>query len=195
MGSDVGGGGGTAALWEISIHAPRMGSDSVNSCFIMLSPSISIHAPRMGSDRQTVIREPSSSYFNPRSPHGERLKKAVALDILAKFQSTLPAWGATSMPSVLVMRSKNFNPRSPHGERLYRDVGIRKDMEFQSTLPAWGATAFLDLYQDTDRLFQSTLPAWGATGAVCDWRRLMVFQSTLPAWGATVQSKHTAMTA
>ena len=34
-------------------------------------------------------------YFNPRSPHGERLILMRILSVLHRFQSTLPAWGAT----------------------------------------------------------------------------------------------------
>ena len=33
---------------------------------------ISIHAPRTGSDKWTAFMSPPRGYFNPRSPHGER---------------------------------------------------------------------------------------------------------------------------
>ena len=64
---------------------------------------------------------------------------------LGIFQSTLPAWGATSKRQKTIAVMQNFNPRSPHGERRgarYRHHRIDK---FQSTLPAWGATTFLAL--------------------------------------------------
>ena len=80
----------------ISIHAPRMGSDkNVSAC----NPGkcISIHAPRMGSDKLIRPLEGDYLYFNPRSPHGERLNSPVHLSA-----------------------SRHFNPRSPHGERLLR---------------------------------------------------------------------------
>ena len=82
--------------------------------------------------------------------------------VLAKFQSTLPAWGAT----------------------LRRELLFVIKM-FQSTLPAWGATGvFINLYLYV--LFQSTLPAWGATRAFqLSFPGYSEFQSTLPAWGAT----------
>ena len=57
----------------ISIHAPREGSDPVRivkGCF----DSISIHAPREGSDVPTD----------------------VTTEVIAAFQSTLPARGATT---------------------------------------------------------------------------------------------------
>ena len=38
-------------------------------------PNISIHAPRMGSDEWRVIVKLMHRNFNPRSPHGERQQK------------------------------------------------------------------------------------------------------------------------
>ena len=56
----------------ISIHAPRTGSDwtkAVVDAFV----DISIHAPRTGSDYNRSTADAVVDYFNPRSPHGERL--------------------------------------------------------------------------------------------------------------------------
>ena len=100
----------------ISIHAPRMGSDAIDAQIIK-TRAISIHAPRMGSDdaekydilkaRNFNPRSPHGErplsltrpfmplYFNPRSPHRERLQSQARLNYIYKFQSTLPAWGAT----------------------------------------------------------------------------------------------------
>ena len=58
--------------WGISIHAPRMGSDDRKTKSVQFI-KISIHAPRMGSDASSTSAK-----------HG------------FTFQSTLPAWGATS---------------------------------------------------------------------------------------------------
>ena len=123
--------------------------------------SISIHAPRVGSDGPISFGLPSGPYFNPRSPRGERRSSWVLLPTTSRFQSTLPAWGATyifahgtwkpSFQSTLPawgatlstcqrQDSANFNPRSPRGERL-TPLSILTSMRlFQSTLPAWGAT-------------------------------------------------------
>ena len=57
-------------------------------------------------------------YFNPRSPHGERPKRQWGRLNLQKFQSTLPARGATLyVGGEYYITYGNFNPRSPHGER------------------------------------------------------------------------------
>ena len=59
---------------------------------------------------------------------------------MTKFQSTLPAWGATSQTARVERLLQNFNPRSPHGERRSQVQTSRTRVQFQSTLPAWGAT-------------------------------------------------------
>ena len=105
--------------------------------------------------------------FNPRSPRGERRCTRWADPEEVKFQSTLPARGATVV--------------------IYKDV--ENAVLFQSTLPARGATRRQP--SDIPRVeFQSTLPARGATEFKIEgiWR--WKFQSTLPARGATVSSSN-----
>ena len=123
--------------------------------------SISIHAPRTGSDSYSNFAYARCKNFNPRSPHGERRFRpepvAPTQDIsihaprtgsdenkrkrrtAGKFQSTLPARGATIDSLVWV-----------------------GDTSFQSTLPARGATC-ASASCDWMATFQSTLPARGAT--------------------------------
>ena len=101
---------------------------------------ISIHAPRVGSDRKPIMRLLISANFNPRSPCGERRvdmgnsvmfygisihAPRVGSDCFFKcsksstgrFQSTLPVWGATSVAFFRNLWVLYFNPRSPCGER------------------------------------------------------------------------------
>ena len=63
---------GTNRRMLISIHAPRTGSDA--TCFIadVSRLDISIHAPRTGSDERPKTATKKGGNFNPRSPHGER---------------------------------------------------------------------------------------------------------------------------
>ena len=79
---------------DISIHAPRTGSDQ-----LFLQPPmhqrISIHAPRTGSDRKVAPVIDIVQNFNPRSPHGERQRRIFGMASRGGFQSTLPARGAT----------------------------------------------------------------------------------------------------
>ena len=76
---------------EISIHAPRKGSDDTVPVTALNPEGISIHAPRKGSD-------------------GEILRHFVGI---SRFQSTLPVRGATVTKMPFEVTVTNFNPRSP----------------------------------------------------------------------------------
>ena len=78
---------------------------------------ISIHAPRTGSDMVETSVASAVRHFNPRSPHGERPPFRRACPALDLFQSTLPARGATATTRRERSAIWYFNPRSPHGER------------------------------------------------------------------------------
>ncbi len=81
--------------YEISIHAPRGGSDRAARFLLPRDRVISIHAPRGGSDcwtRRMYLR-------------------------YCTFQSTLPAGGATPFSYPFFRERWYFNPRSPRGER------------------------------------------------------------------------------
>ena len=166
----------TLPVWGATLSPLNLGADI----------GISIHAPRVGSDRIAISLTCLISYFNPRSPCGERLS---------------PSW---HWPSRLY-----FNPRSPCGERrgfcAFWTDGFPR---FQSTLPVWGATSALPAGASGSARFQSTLPVWGATDTTAmavDYIYISIhaprvgsdaampcccggprrFQSTLPVWGAT----------
>ena len=100
----------------ISIHSPRMGRDNVNASQCGGSV-ISIHSPRMGRDGRPKTPENMPCNFNPLSPHGERLSRSFTCPNCCPFQSTLPAWGETSVRPLAMLMMVDFNPLSPHGER------------------------------------------------------------------------------
>ena len=83
------------------------------SQFVSLFPQISIHAPREGSDCCGNTSSPGPSNFNPRSPWGERPGGVLLRLIPTIFQSTLPVRGATPAPSGRCWSPAYFNPRSP----------------------------------------------------------------------------------
>ena len=56
---------------------------------------ISTHAPRAGSDAGCGIPWSAFSYFNPRSPCGERHPETGHVHWTIEFQPTLPVRGAT----------------------------------------------------------------------------------------------------
>ena len=79
----------------ISIHAPLAGSDQRGYHAIALA-TISIHAPLAGSDHKTRYPKRGNTHFNPRSPCGERPAPETTHLIRYGFQSTLPLRGATA---------------------------------------------------------------------------------------------------
>ena len=149
---------------------------------------ISIHVPLAGSDGKAGRRCTVSTYFNPRSPCGER----------PTAQHMAP-------------RPMDFNPRSPCGERQATRPTGTAHPQFQSTFPLRGATGrgrWHDFHRiisihaplagndscatlsTCDCRFQSTLPLRGATRSGMLTLRGSVFQSTLPLRGATFATIH-----
>ena len=199
---------------RISIHAPCTGSDGQVKQQHHVALGISIHAPCTGSD----VLDALVAQVRPISIHapctGSDRCRALVLLHDVRFQSTLPARGATQSPRAAVESARHFNPRSPHGERLADGGRLSNNREFQSTLPARGATLTLSCVNPAVR-FQSTLPARGATrksdknnhqlsisihaprtgsdNRPADKRcNQLRFQSTLPARGATHRLEHSA---
>ena len=77
---------------------------------------ISIHAPRTGSDYQEALDIATERLFQSTLPaRGATLTRQESRNATT-FQSTLPARGATSSNRAL-QTMRHFNPRSPHGER------------------------------------------------------------------------------
>ena len=101
-------------------------------------------------------------HFNPRSPCGERLKPSVAKPWNWDFNPRSPC-GERRPPEFYSPWCHNFNPRSPCGERLSDEAAAVSTSLFQSTLPVWGATVSSYQYSRLPPTFQSTLPVWGAT--------------------------------
>ena len=123
---------------DISIHAPRTGSDW-HSRPCNAPRRISIHAPRTGSDPRVYPPPLPRRYFNPRSPYGERPAICRRFSTGASFQSTLPVRGATALQTVPV----TVPGISIHAPRTGSDKAMQfnsAEAEFQSTLPVRGAT-------------------------------------------------------
>ena len=140
---------------------PGWGATRGQPHVVIVAP-ISIHAPRMGSDSTATWSAHPDTYFNPRSPDGERpvtflqclhqyiisihaprmgsdVETATSTST-SIFQSTLPGWGATASSASVPLN----NSISIHAPRMGSDcpafVIMRRTLIFQSTLPGWGAT-------------------------------------------------------
>ena len=77
---------------------------------------ISIHAPLTGSDNRSVFGNFRARYFNPRSPHRERLVTAAESGRKRDFNPRSPHRERRKLSKVTVT-AYYFNPRSPHRER------------------------------------------------------------------------------
>ena len=134
-------------------------SNSRIACII-----ISIHAPLTGCDpRRNRYPQPPTN-FNPRTPHGVRLRDLTAITSSLQFQSTHPSRGATSLSTACTPTDSYFNPRTPHGVRLGKHTSLLPELVFQSTHPSRGATfRKAHLYSHIQISIHAPL-----TG--CDWR-------------------------
>ena len=193
---------------QISIHAPRRGSDVLH---LLLPLEIMVFQSTLPAGGATFVFLHAASMvinFNPRSPQGERLSSFYFFTCTFKFQSTLPAGGATE-PIILIASgipisihaprrgsdfqglclidpTDDFNPRSPQGERPETVFLLLPLTIFQSTLPAGGATAHRDEPIQANN-FNPRSPQGERQNAAIDANIVKTFQSTLPAGGATFE--------
>ena len=161
---------------------------------------------RRGSTRSVCARR----NFNPRSPRGERQGAYVNRMMSERFQSTLPARGATdtflyARPRILISihaPREGSDGRSLGRQGLVQRISIHAPREGSD----WGVRVqhfrWVDFNPRSPRgerpvgrrkgagqwIFQSTLPARGATIPPLFFGSGYVFQSTLPARGATCGS-------
>ena len=176
---------GSVSSADISIHAPREGSDASFRAFCWASASFLSTLPARGATvdvhtGQQVVRVFLST-LPARGATGQRRPPAPPGK---KFLSTLPARGATMIFFPLWISISYFYPRSPRGERRHGIVILPQCIIFLSTLPARGAT-YPILPVKAPQPFLSTLPARGATSHKCRGPCPAKFLSTLPARGAT----------
>ena len=123
---------------DISIHTPHAGSDRRTNS--RPEPkAISIHTPHAGSDLRLPCPTPTSPYFNPHSPCGERPGWMCAKRLLFNFNPHSPC-GERRQRANLGRCLRNFNPHSPCGERRLCWIRCQTRLIFQSTLPMRGAT-------------------------------------------------------
>ena len=235
----------------ISIHAPRTGSDE-GGRFRRACPQFQSTLPARGATDVVVPLYVATANFNPRSPHGERrytnlcpqqqgqisihaprtgsdpclqsrhvgterfqstlpargaTSASARSDEWRKFQSTLPARGATKIFLSFLARQKNFNPRSPHGERRELDMARYQKGLISIHAPRTGSDPAVYVWPS---IYQISIhaPRTGSDAFVFGWtitheisihaprtgsdrgasgfpKRHSVFQSTLPARGAT----------
>ena len=142
----------------ISIHALLTESDWSRADGVLREGAISIHALLTESDGLQHPELSGALYFNPRSPHGERLGCPVLTHELSEIsihalltESDCDKWEHTCPDDsisihALLTESDNclrsvdslrmyFNPRSPHGERRNGWISDYRPMHFNPRSP------------------------------------------------------------
>ena len=172
---------------------------------------ISIHAPRKGSDGTSLMLARPLWYFYPRSPRGERHRGPVADRRHPLISIHAPREGSDGKNDGGRAGDCNFYPRSPRGERptdwlltgSILDISIHAPREgsdaswyasppatqiFLSTLPARGATRCAPTRTHRARYFYPRSPRGERHFTPRKRLRPKRFLSTLPARGATLES-------
>ncbi len=117
---------------------------------------VSIHAPRMGRDNMNTYTEGRRRGFNSRAPHGARQLDRAPDQYINVFQFTRPAWGATLIRTTPT-RIHSFNSRAPHGARQHQYALKHFQVCFNSRAPH-GARPTPDEAQSLDPGFNSRAP-------------------------------------
>ena len=100
---------------------------------------ISTHAPRTGSDQRKRNNSMKWKNFNPRSPHGERLKGNGKEDKGKRISTHAPRTGSDRLRRDAFPSGRYFNPRSPHGERLTGETLTRQRPNISTHAPRTGS--------------------------------------------------------
>ena len=168
----------------ISIHAPRVGSDSLHNVVTLIDIEISIHAPRVGSDSAPSPPGGGTKYFNPRSPCGERHDYVRSGTDARLISIHAPRVGSDSAPSPPGGGTKYFNPRSPCGERHSAVIFVDICRYFNPRSPC-GERLLVQLIRREERYFNPRSPCGERPLGLKSVVITLLFQSTLPVWGAT----------
>ena len=139
---------------------------------------ISIHAPQWGATRPRPRPCPASWNFNPRTPVGCDVYRAVAVTGIANFNPRTPV-GCDRPGHHLGGEAYHFNPRTPVGCDTTGTSGVSQTNSFQSTHPSGvrRVSSSICLFLPYISIHA---PQWGATRHVLPPNHCKPFQSTHP---------------
>ena len=136
----------------------------------------------MEDDEVYTLQHPDVTNFNPRPPHGGRLKPQIVCMCKGQFQSTSSAWRTTCNRWCKNGKLRNFNPRPPHGGRLHFPKHfLLLKLDFNPR-PPHGGRLQLGKWRVGYLIFQSTSSAWRTT-----WQE---GASAPPAWDFNPRPPH-----
>ena len=133
----------SALRQEISIHAPRTGSDSRYRClFRKAAHHFNPRSPHGERPFYNLDHDTAFENFNPRSPHGERLVNSKEMKAFVEISIHAPRTGSDDR----FLRQGRVRTISIHAPRTGSDMRFppqnSRKCGFQSTLPARGATVW-----------------------------------------------------
>ena len=146
----------------ISIHVPLAGDDQCYR-FRLHSQSISIHAPLAGDDYRRCCRLPAMRDFYPRHPCGGRPRAWAVPQNPAKFLSTSPLRGTTTVVPSHSYSPPYFYPRPPCGGRPVIPVKAKFDVDISIHVPLAGDDSWTCSFDSRQQIFLSTSPLRGTT--------------------------------
>ena len=152
---------------EISIHAPREGSDAAPAASGSRSGRFLSTLPARGATPCSTSTSSPTPHFYPRSPRGERHTRRRALACPPNFYPRSPRGERRRRQGVRRRQDSYFYPRSPRGERhgcrhlsqRTGSISIHAPREGSD----WGSRGEAAMHLQ----FLSTLPARGATSRLC----------------------------
>ena len=146
---------------------------------------ISIHAPRVGSDTSPCCGYADVLYFNPRSPCGERRCKPAAYGVCCQISIHAPRVGSDVFRKIGQTGHLHFNPRSPCGERLTTGRKGKFKRLISIHAPRVGSDDFAKWFSDAGSISIHAPRVGSDCDEVLPGDTVSIFQSTLPVWGAT----------
>ena len=171
--------------FDISIHAPREGCDSLPSAPATTSTYFNPRTPR-GVRRQRVCTiSMGNRNFNPRTPRGVRLFGVLTKNRSLDFNPRTPRGvrrGGMSAP----MRGGDFNPRTPRGVRrsVMRSSICSNSISIHA--PREGCDERPCCTSETGRHYFNPRTPRGVRHLLAEGQSaILEFQSTHPARGAT----------
>ena len=157
---------------EISIHAPRVGSDVYIQACIRTGTQFQSTLPVWGATPSTAREGIGAWDFNPRSPCGERLGLEMPEYILLRISIHAPRVGSDVKTRYNALQNRYI---SIHAPRVGSDTGIVHRNAALTVIsihaPRVGSDACILALRSGVILFQSTLPVWGATGGMSSSQR------------------------
>ncbi len=172
---------------QISIHAPRTGSDPQGRRPRWSAHHISIHAPRTGSDtapHQQTRRHPAFQSTLP--ARGATIPHCCLLPRNG-FQSTLPARGATARDAGLDT-GIIISIHAPRTGSDVRNLALRSGFEIISIhAPRAGSDRRGGHFSARPDISIHASPHGERQQETQGWTLASLFQSTLPARGATMR--------